>query len=318
MTTQSANEVGAESSKGNETVSYKLSDLKAGQNYTWYAVIEDEAGNQTTTALSGFKTAASEEEAKLVGIEIGNAPTKTEYAEGESFSAEGMVVNAVYSDGSRKVITDYTYSPDGALSLSDTAVVVSWNGMTTQVNISVRSQNDSDDTSDSVSGVTITPDNGTLTKAGETLQLTAIVKPDNAANKNVTWTSSDTNVATVDENGLVTAVADGTVTITAVSEDGNITATASITVSIAAADDTSDDGNSGTSDGSAANNTDQKNNASNYKGSGSSSKSSSSSAQSAKGTNTGDTTDARAWGILLVIAAAAATGIYAKKRKSSK
>ncbi len=318
MTTQSANEVGAESSKGNETVSYKLSDLKAGQNYTWYAVIEDEAGNQTTTALSGFKTAASEEEAKLVGIEIGNAPTKTEYAEGESFSAEGMVVNAVYSDGSRKVITDYTYSPDGALSLSDTAVIVSWNGMTTQVNISVRSQNDSDDTSDSVSGVTITPDNGTLTKAGETLQLTAIVKPDNAANKNVTWTSSDTNVATVDENGLVTAVADGTVTITAVSEDGNITATASITVSIAAADDTSDDGNSGTSDGSAANSTDQKNNASNYKGSSSSSKSSSSSAQSAKGTNTGDTTDARAWGILLVIAAAAATGIYAKKRKSSK
>ncbi len=52
--------------------------------------------------------------------------------------------------------------------------------------------------------------------AGDTFQLSARVKP-NAFDQAVTWTSSDETVATVDENGLVTALAEGTVTITATS-----------------------------------------------------------------------------------------------------
>ena len=83
-----------------------------------------------------------------------------------------------------------------------------------------------------VTGVTISGDNRTLTKEGETVQLTATVTPDNAANKKVTWISSDNKVATVDENGVVTAVANGTVTITVTTEDGGKTATITITVNI--------------------------------------------------------------------------------------
>lgn len=51
--------------------------------------------------------------------------------------------------------------------------------------------------------------------------LTATVKPDNATDKTVTWSSSDKDIATVDENGKVTAVADGTATITCKANDSS-------------------------------------------------------------------------------------------------
>ncbi len=67
---------------------------------------------------------------------------------------------------------------------------------------------------------------------GKTAQLTATVKPDNATNKNVTWTSNNTDVATV-VGGTVTAVAPGTATITVTTEDGSKTATCAVTVTAA-------------------------------------------------------------------------------------
>ena len=66
---------------------------------------------------------------------------------------------------------------------------------------------------------------------GETLQLTATVLPEDATDKTVSWTSSNENVATVDENGLVTAVAPGSAVITAMTTDGsNLSASCNITV----------------------------------------------------------------------------------------
>jgi hypothetical protein len=62
----------------------------------------------------------------------------------------------------------------------------------------------------------VTPKELTLT-VGETGQITATVTPSNATNKKVNWSSSDETIATVDENGAVTAVAAGTATITATS-----------------------------------------------------------------------------------------------------
>ncbi len=59
--------------------------------------------------------------------------------------------------------------------------------------------------------------------------LTATVAPNNATNKNVTWNSSNTNVATVN-NGKVTGVTAGTATITVTTVDGNKEATCSVTV----------------------------------------------------------------------------------------
>ena len=64
---------------------------------------------------------------------------------------------------------------------------------------------------------------------GGAYTLTATVKPDNASNKGVTWTSSNTNIATVD-NGKVVAKSAGTAIITATTKDGNKVATCTVTV----------------------------------------------------------------------------------------
>ena len=64
----------------------------------------------------------------------------------------------------------------------------------------------------------------------ETIQLVATVNPGIAANKNVTWTSSNNNVATVDANGLVTAKSAGNATITVTTADGGKTATCIVNV----------------------------------------------------------------------------------------
>lgn len=78
-----------------------------------------------------------------------------------------------------------------------------------------------------VTGITI--DKAEISKvAGETEKLSATVTPANATDKKVTWTTSDANVATVDESGNVTAVAAGSATITA--KAGDKTATCKVTV----------------------------------------------------------------------------------------
>ena len=91
----------------------------------------------------------------------------------------------------------------------------------------------------SVGSVVIEPSSATLMSLGETVQLTATVLDQNrqpVPDAVVTWTSSDTGVATVSGRGLVTAVKNGTATVTAAS--GSASASATITVS--AVDDSKD------------------------------------------------------------------------------
>ena len=63
-----------------------------------------------------------------------------------------------------------------------------------------------------------------------TFQLTATVLPEDASYQTVKWYSSDEEVATVDENGLVTAKKAGTVTITVITDDKKLTAQCELTV----------------------------------------------------------------------------------------
>jgi hypothetical protein len=80
-----------------------------------------------------------------------------------------------------------------------------------------------------VSGISLSPATLAIV-SGRSAQLNTTVVPSNASNRSVTYSSSNTAVATVNASGLVTGVAAGSATITARTQDGNKTVTAAVTV----------------------------------------------------------------------------------------
>lgn len=83
--------------------------------------------------------------------------------------------------------------------------------------------------STAVTGVTVSPTTASIA-VDATRQLTATVAPSDAANKAVTWSTSDASKASVNSSGLVTGVAAGSATITATTADGGKTSTCAVTV----------------------------------------------------------------------------------------
>ncbi|MFR7869683.1 MAG: leucine-rich repeat protein [Oscillospiraceae bacterium] len=82
-----------------------------------------------------------------------------------------------------------------------------------------------------VTGINLNKSSLTMDALG-TFQMTASVYPDGANDKRITWSSSDPAIASVDENGLVTALKKGTATITAAAMDGSgVKSTCKVTVS---------------------------------------------------------------------------------------
>lgn len=90
-----------------------------------------------------------------------------------------------------------------------------------------KSDDDGDDDV-SVTGVSLDKTSAEL-EVGDTLKLTATIEPANATNQNVSWSSSNVEVATV-ENGTVTAKAAGTAVITVKTADGGKEAACTVTV----------------------------------------------------------------------------------------
>lgn len=89
--------------------------------------------------------------------------------------------------------------------------------------------NDGEPDSAAVTGIELSKSELSL-KEGKSETLIAVVAPDNAANKKVTWKSSNESVATVDANGKVTALKAGRTTITVITEDGGKEAVCKVTV----------------------------------------------------------------------------------------
>ena len=73
-------------------------------------------------------------------IEVTKQPDKTSYVEGEKFSAAGMEITAKYSDGTTEKESEYTFSPEGALAVSNTEITVTYNSKTAKVAITVQAK----------------------------------------------------------------------------------------------------------------------------------------------------------------------------------
>ena len=108
-----------------------------------------------------------------------------------------------------------------ALALGQTTVTITAkSGVSTSITVNV--------VATPAASITLNKTEATL-KATETLDLEASVGPTTTTDKTVTWSTSDASIATIDENGVVTAISVGKATITATTANG-LTATCEITV----------------------------------------------------------------------------------------
>ncbi len=81
-----------------------------------------------------------------------------------------------------------------------------------------------------VESVSVKPEAITITAGGNAQQLTAVVTPSDAANKTVTWSSSNSDIVAVTSSGAVSGKVEGSATITVTTVDGGYTATCQVTV----------------------------------------------------------------------------------------
>ena len=156
-------------------------------------------------------------------VKLKTLPNKTEYFVGETLDTTGMSLEITYSNGETKTVNEgFICTPTVLESYGTQTIIVEYDGLTTAFNVAVNKK----DTT--VTGIEL-PDKLTL-NFNESFILTGTIIPHNATNKNIIWSTSDKNVATVDENGKVTAVGKGTAVITATTEDGGFTAECEVTV----------------------------------------------------------------------------------------
>ena len=120
-------------------------------------------------------------EVSLASIEVTKAPSKVKYTEGEKFNKAGMEITAKYSDGTSKVITNYTYTPNGNLITNDKKIVISYieNGVTKTVEQSIT--------------VAKKATTNTNTTNNNTTNTTNTIKKDNTTVKNNTTTNNNNN-----------------------------------------------------------------------------------------------------------------------------
>ena len=145
----------------------------------------------------------------------------TTFNVGDEFVFGGTVMANYENGDSRDVTSSASFSGYNMNASGTQTVTVSYGGKTATYDITVSAI--------PVTGITLNTNVAEI-EVGQTLQLAATVAPENATNKECSWSSSDEDVATVDENGLVSAIAAGPATITVTTTDGGKTATCNVTV----------------------------------------------------------------------------------------
>ena len=106
-----------------------------------------------------------------------------------------------------------------------------WTEICTITDIIISGTYDSEEPEIPVTGITIEGASMVTVKNGQTTTLTAAITPTDATNKAVTWSVSNSSIAEIDANGVITAKTAGMVVITATSADGGDSATVILKVS---------------------------------------------------------------------------------------
>ena len=156
----------------------------------------------------------------LSGISVKTAPDKVDYTEGESFDKTGMVIEATYSDSSKKNVTTYTYTPTGALTTSDTEVTISYTeGGVTKTCTQAITVNAAPPAPVTLSGISVktAPDKVDYTE-GESFDKTGMVIEatySDSSKKNVTtYTYTPTGALTTSDTEVTISYTEGGVTKT--------------------------------------------------------------------------------------------------------
>ena len=138
----------------------------------------------------------------------------------DSNDSNGLIdVEETTNTDSNSDVTSSNKAPDNILSnILSNVNKTSNNSSSSNINKNIR-----------VTGVSINNQNITM-YVGQTSSVSATVTPENATNKSVKWTSSDTNVVIVDNNGRLDAKKVGTANITVTTNDGFKTSTVKVTV----------------------------------------------------------------------------------------
>ena len=218
----------------NKNVSWKISNTSvATVNNGVVTALKAGTATITVTTEDGGKTATCQVtvNARIYNVEsVSLDKTNITLTEGDSET----LTATVYPDNSTNKNVSWKISNTSVATVNNGVVTALKAGTATitvttedggktatcQVTVNARIYN--------VESVSLDKTNIRLTE-GDSETLTATVYPDNATNKNVSWKSSNTSVATVN-NGVVTAIKAGTATITVTTEDGRKTASCQVIV----------------------------------------------------------------------------------------
>ena len=223
------------------TIERQMNSLK--EEYNNLKTIKDE---KYTTYQNAISNNLTEEQINVAKTEYETANTNytnkvKEYnTKVDEYNAKVSQINnqvkdklPMYNDSNWTKTTDGSFKVNltqfsGKKSFSIWAKLVT--GTNTYYDQEIYSMNGTKPTEVSVTSVSLNKSTLDI-KVGETATLTATINPTNATNKNVTWESDNTQIATVDTAGKVTAIKEGTAKITLKTKDGNHTATCIVTVS---------------------------------------------------------------------------------------
>lgn len=226
--------------------------LSLGDTYTYSPQIADNRAQTTLTWASGNPSVATVSNSVITTHSCGSAEITCTASNGVKATST-VTVNPVLVSGITLNTTECTIEENAQTQLTATitpsnatnakvkwastnelVALVSDEGLVTGVSAGICSikatASDGSNTSASclvhivkpnvpAQSITLDKDEATLT-IGETLALSANVLPSDATNSEVSWSSSDTDCATVDSKGVVTAKKIGKVTITATTTDG--------------------------------------------------------------------------------------------------